>query len=380
MAVFAVVLLLFSACSIAITPTAGHGEDSKIILGDSEEDLSPELEFNNITYNSIGDIDTYLLTETIPTSDLYGDYRPEGCGETITIVVEFVLDEDARTIDISIEILDGSQSILSFEDSISEDGIADEENAWIYSDMVPRLQTFGIVQDVQNAWNLINELTDLLPRVSSDTLIKKIEQKLASAVVKKIATAAAAAVIPAIGWAIAIINVGLAAYDLYQLSKELPGLVEMAKVDIAGYKYDASSQTIKLAKRYCGEDSGIFALASMYELESNPKDSGKYYVSVVVDSVKTVFISSKTIERKYAVAIMGIPSYDQDLYGLSVYTSLKTDAHGIAKDAGGNVEPILHDFLHNGVDAGFYHYHHALHNGSRYYPAHALYGGLIYDT
>ena len=248
-AFFAVSLLLITASSALITNCAET--DAKT---DAASNQTPEFRFNDFIKISDGNIDAYLMQETVRTEDLFGNILPENCGEYVTVKAALTLDKGIRSIDIDIEVISGEERILSFSDTVTDDGIS-EENAWIYDGIIPTVAPMGIVADVQNAWKLIQELQDLLPKVSSNIVKEKIEKVLAKAVVKKIALAAASAVIPGIGWAVAVISAGLAVYDILQSLDELPELVELAKIDVAGCIYDEQSHTLKLAERYGGRNN-----------------------------------------------------------------------------------------------------------------------------
>ena len=373
-AIFAVSLLLITASSALITNCAESDATTSM-----ENNQTPEFKFNDYTKISNGSIDTYLMQETVRTEDLFGNATPEKCGEYVTVKATLTLDNEIKTIDIDIEVTSGEEQILFFSDTISDDGII-EENAGIYQGMVPTIVPMGVVADVQNAWNLIQKLKELLPKVSSNIIKEKIEKILTKAAVKKIALAAASAVIPGIGWAVAIISAGLAAYDILQLLDELPELVELAKIDVAGCIYDEQNHTLKLAERYGGTNS---TAAIELENKSDPskKDQSKFYIAYVDVNNHEVFVSNFTISEQHAIAIMSIPSTDKipDGDGLSVYTVKKENARSIAEDATGSKKisdsdkKLHHTTLHQNAKNGLKHYHHALHDGVKY-PAHSFYG------
>ena len=180
-AFFTVSLLLITASSALITNCAET--DAKT---DAVSNQTPEFRFNDFIKISDGNIDTYLMQETVRTEDLFGNILPENCGEYVTVKAALTLDKGIRSIDIDVEVISGEERILSFSDTVTDDGIS-EENAWIYDGIIPTVAPMGIVADVQNAWKLIQELQDLLPKVSSNIVKEKIEKVLAKAVVKKIA-------------------------------------------------------------------------------------------------------------------------------------------------------------------------------------------------
>lgn len=373
-AIFAVSLLLITASSALITNCAESDATTSV-----ENDQTPEFRFKDYTKISNGPIDTYLMHETVKTEDLFGNAIPENCEEFVTVKVTLTLNNEIKTIGIDIKVTSGGEQILFFSDTISDDGIA-EENAWIYQGMIPTIAPMGVVADVQNAWNLIQELQDLLPKVSSNIIKEKIEKMLAKAVVKKIALAAASAVIPGVGWAIAIISAGLAVYDILQLLDELPELVELAKIDIAGCIYDEQNHTLKLAERYGGTNTTV-AIELENKTDPSKKDSSKFYVAYVDVTNHEVFVSNFAISEQHAIAIMSIPSTTKilDGDGLSVYTVKSENAKRIAEEAAGSSKisdsdkNLHHTTLHKNANNGLKHYHHALHNGDKY-PAHSFYG------
>lgn len=373
-AIFAVSLLLITASSAMIV---GGAETDGATGYDGNQ--TPEFKFDDYVKTSLGSVDTYIMEKTVEPEVLFGSAVPEGCESTITVNAVLVLNNDLKTIGFEILVVSGDRIILSFNDTISEEGI-DEENAWIYDGMTPKIMPMNFVNDIQRSWSLIQELQDLLPKVSSNIIKEKIEKMLAKAVVKKIALAAASAVIPGIGWAIAAINVGLAAYDLLKLLDELPGLVELAKIDVAGCIYDPENNTVKIAERYGGNNDGkAISLTSIRNSDPSKKTDGQFYIAYVNTDNHMVYVSGHVIEMQYAMAIMNIPNEDKlgDAgKGLSVYTPKESDAKNMVSSASGGI-PIKHDQLGNGLEIGLKHYHHPLHTGNGNYPAHAFYGAPI---
>ena len=204
---------------------------------------------------------------------------------------------------------------------------------------------------------------------ASSHVVDKIKDMLLKAIVKRISTAAASAIIPFIGWAIAIINVGLTAIEILDLLEELPHLVRWAEVEIDGYKYH-SNNNLDVAKRYCGSDEKTFILAlgttgylnSEYEM---------YYISMIIDG--RVFITTESIGENYARNIVD----NQTGPNLEIYTRNESSASSLAQSASGGRSPVHHTTLHSGLMEGFYHYPHADHRDSSY-PAHVFYGEPVY--
>lgn len=368
-AVFAVAILLASASSALVI-----GASETYAAPGESSNQTPEFGFDGYTLISVGAADTYLMQKTARSEQLFGDAVPDGCGRFVTVKAAVTLNSDLRTIEMELEVLSRGDRILFFSDTLSEDGIS-EENAWIYDDIVPPFAANGIVSDVKNAWGLINELQKLLPKVSSKVVKEKAEAMLAKAVVKRIATAAASAVVPFVGWAVAIVSAGLAVYDVMRLMDELPGLVELARIDVSGCIFDEESRTLKLAERYGGNNTReSIALESMDQTDPSKRERGKYYIAYVYGG--NAYVTNHSIMVQHAIAIMSIPNTRDipDGEGLSVYTANKTDAHDIAKDAV-HKEPVHHNEMHKHSCTGFYHYHVHGHDHERgIYPAHAFYG------
>lgn len=240
----------------------------------------------------------------------------------------------------------------------------------------------GIVDNVTEFWDLIQTLQDLLPEASSNVVKDELESMLVKIVVKRIITAAASAVIPGIGWAVAIINLGLATYDLYQLNDELRELVELARVYVDGYIYDPETKPMKVAQRYGGKnDNSWISLISINDSDPSSKDGQKFFLAYADVSNHEVLVGNVEIIEQHALSIMSISSTDKipEGDGLSVYTVNKNDAKRIAQGATGSSNypdtdnRFHHTTLHQNADSGLKHYHHALHDGEKY-PAHSFYG------
>lgn len=366
-AIFAVSLLLITASSALITNCAESDATTSV-----ENDQTPEFGFNDYTKISNGSIDTYLMQETVKTEDLFGNAIPENCEEFVTVKATLTLNNEIKTISIDIEVISGGEQILFFSDTVSDDGIA-EENAWIYQGMVPTIKPMNVFADAYNYISYINANLPIYEKIpdASDVVLKKIKDVLAKAVVKKIALAAASAVIPGIGWAIAAISAGLAVYDVIKLMDELPEIVDLMDTEINGFKFYEDSLELRVAKRYCGSDGMIYEIEHASNVEYHNKTPGKYYIAFLLDHIP--YITTMPISMDYAVAIMAAEGISE----LNTYTYNDIDARIVAEKASGTGVGEPDDGLHENLVIGMMHYHHAKHDHGNY-PAHSFYGEPLY--
>ena len=371
LAVLTVMLLMAVAVVVPVTGT--NASASTGIQGISDDD--DPFEFNGYNKTTSGAVDVYRMSETVQTEELFG-YVPDGYGTTTSVSAVVTVNNEMRSIGFDVGLLSGGKVMMTHSESISATGV-ESDDAWLMNE-IPMIgggtaQTMNVVAYVQESWDLIQVLQDLLPKVSSSAIKEKVEAMLTKAVVKRIITAAASAVIPGIGWAIAIINLGLAAYDLYQLNGELRELVELAEVDVNGFRYDSDSQKLYLAKRYCGQDSREYNIEHCSNVDYYSKTPGQYYVAFILNNV--VYITEESIEESYAVTIMSIESAPNEL---NVYSYNSENAFRVAQLASGNTPVGLpDDGLHENLLVGMMHYHHANHDHNNY-PAHAFYGEPMY--
>lgn len=302
--------------------TSGH-DDTAANAAYKKTALPPEIQFEGINHVVSGNIDIYTMIETMNASDLYGNYRPYGCSDTVTVAVVFVLDSYNKIIDISIKVISEGTSILFFKDILSEDGIF-EENTWVYSQLIPQIQTREVDPGVvQNAWHDIQYLGDNIGKAFSDTVKILVEKILAKAVVKRITTAAVSAIIPDIGWVLEIINVGLATHDPYRVPKELSVLVEMLKVDIAGYIVHGDIERIDVDKKYYKGNFSMgripkdnITLKELMEISGNCQTYTIIYdydeaMSVLNELGDIYSPRENEVWKKYAKPLEIITSYEQ---------------------------------------------------------------------
>lgn len=248
-------------------------------------------------------------------------------------------------------------------------------------------QTSGdilVVSEYRGFENLIGlagnaeRLASLLPYVLSDTLSTKITQALASSLLKKALKSLVGLVVPLAGWIVFAISIGVTIYELMELADEIAELTELAEIDVDGY--ELSGNELRLAKRYCGEDGGLYVMSSALS-EIGSKQNGRYYAAMHIGEEGQILISDRTITFDSAVNILKI---DNNSSPLDFYTPLESDALSAATVASGvNHAPIHHDRLHANLNWGLFHYHHYLHfEGCHHiepqYPAHGFYGEVIY--
>jgi hypothetical protein len=341
--------------------------------------------FREFDVDSSDGIDTFSLSEISTYEEVFGK-TIDNDFDTVIVCASLTINNNTHEIDVSIDVISGNDSLLSYDFHISKEGI-DYDDAWICSGITGS-GTKGVLEDVQITWNYIERLNYLMPHIESGFVKEKVEKILAKTIVKRIVSAASAA-IPVAGWVVALVSAGLTVYDLIQLANELPEIVELAEIDAAGCIFKKESDvtaTIQIAERYGGknnrEEIQLFAVCESTDLSQ--KNNDEYYIAYVDRNHHCVYVSNYTILMNHAITIMGIPnSVNDSLVGLSVYTFEKNRAKEIAQDAPGSGRIMDNDYDHHHdknhlgtrVEIGLCHYHHLLHNkpyGA--YPSHSFYG------
>ncbi len=373
-AIFAVSLLLITASSAMITSEADAYSASN-----KGKTLDSDFTFDEVTRETIGSTDIFTMEKTVTSESLFGDTVIDDLTETVHTFARITADNSNKILDIEIIVKnDLGEILLEFEDTISNEGIT-PGNELIYNDLVPRIQPMSDTAVIEGTWNLIKYLQEVVDDIKSTTLHKKVVEFLAKPIVKKLAIAAVTAVIPVVGWALSLINVGLSIADIYNLLKELPDLVRTVQVDIEGCIYNAESNTIEVAERYSGADRTVAALHQITDYSYRNLEAGKYYLAYVNHDAGIIFTTGTEISKEHALAILEITNIsDIELgKGLSVYTVNEEQAKELAILASGG-EPIVmhHTKLHDDLNYGMMHYHHALHTENDF-PAHVFYGEMI---
>lgn len=375
-AIFAVSLLLVVASSTIVV-------DAVETNGISENNNSPSSEFAFDGYVKTVEENNEIFTfqKNTTLSDLLDTTLVDDAD--VFVLATVVVNEIEKTIqfDIKVSDIETGEILLTFLDTIDENGITDG-NEGIYYDLVPRIQTRSL-DTLASIPENSEKLTNYLPKLFSESLKDKIVKALENSIIKKIIKSLGLAAIPVGGWALLLIKLGLTAYDINELANELDQLVRLAELDIDGCRYDSKNKAIQLAERFGGNNSEEWIkLNTIDSVKDKLKNMTQFRVAYVDTNTKTTYITDRVIGEDIAENIMRIQSKNDIKKGpgLSVYHYNESKAKQIAVLASDN-KPLNekdhhHTTLHEGVKIGFKHYHNANHvkGNDEAYPAHAFYG------
>ncbi len=367
-AVIAIILLVSSSVLFML-------DDRRNDAGAPEQTLaSADFEFDSMK-RSDGDR-FFEFERTILSSELGIDLLFEDCGEYAYIYATAAVDDSRRSVSIDAHIYSGGKEVMSFSDNISEEEF-DRDSAYYYDGIFvsdadgPVLIGNATVDAVKNINSNVKYLKKVVDKISSSVLKEKIKKALANEIVKKVLKATALSAIPFIGWATAIIRVGLLAYDIMEFAKLLQELRDEAEDDLSTphiIRDDGTEMILRLpVDGYGGQE---IKLINMSDVNYKDKENGRYYFACMPVE-NEIYISISPIDYNLAKMIVSNP-YEK-LSMMNVYTKLESSARGICVDVSGGF--IRHD-SHDSI--GFSHCHHVLHTKTQY-PAHVFYGDPVFS-
>ncbi|KUE74215.1 hypothetical protein AUQ37_05340 [Candidatus Methanomethylophilus sp. 1R26] len=322
----------------------------------------------------------FVFGKTILSSELGLDLLFEDCGEYAYIYATAAVDDSRRSVSIDAHVYSGGKEVMSFSDNISEEEF-DRDSAYYYDGIFvsdadgPVLIGNATVDAVKNINSNVKYLKKVVDKISSSVLKEKIKKALANEIVKKVLKAAALSAIPFIGWATAVIRVGLLAYDIMEFAKLLQELRDEADRDLSTPHVlwnDGTNMRYRLpVNGYGGLE---LDLTDANNVNYSEKNIGDYYFAYMSeDNGYKIFISSVKLELELAMKIAGNPG--PGLKEMNLCTLLESSAISIYRMMG--AEWMVHLSAHKG-NPGFYHTHHGLHDSVNY-PAHVFFGEPIYS-